>query len=170
MPQKNIIYTVIVLFILGIAIGFLLQTQEITNDTISKETNKNYISNDLELCPLIQFLCIEGKERFDDSIGCGCQDVILKACTSDAKICPDGSVVSRDGNNNCEFFPCSDEIKCDAESRNAEACIEIYQPVCAKVRVDCITTPCDPIKQEFSNSCFACINSRTLSYTEGECN
>ena len=29
-----------------------------------------------------------------------------KACTMDAKVCPDGSAVGRDGGNNCEFFPC----------------------------------------------------------------
>ena len=28
------------------------------------------------------------------------------ACTADAKICPDGTAVGRDHNNNCEFFPC----------------------------------------------------------------
>jgi hypothetical protein len=29
-----------------------------------------------------------------------------RACTKDAKSCPDGSTVGRDGNNNCEFFKC----------------------------------------------------------------
>lgn len=29
-----------------------------------------------------------------------------KYCTEDAKVCPDGSAVGRDANNNCEFFPC----------------------------------------------------------------
>ncbi|HOZ53241.1 MAG TPA: thioredoxin domain-containing protein [bacterium] len=30
-------------------------------------------------------------------------------CTMDAKMCPDGSFVGRDGDNNCEFFPCPNE-------------------------------------------------------------
>ena len=30
------------------------------------------------------------------------------ACTKDAMLCPDGSVVGRDPANNCEFFPCPD--------------------------------------------------------------
>ena len=30
-------------------------------------------------------------------------------CTMDAKMCPDGSFVGRDGSNNCEFFPCPSE-------------------------------------------------------------
>jgi eight-cysteine-cluster-containing protein len=29
-----------------------------------------------------------------------------QACTADAKLCPDGTYVSRDPNNNCEFYPC----------------------------------------------------------------
>jgi hypothetical protein len=60
-------------------------------------------------------------------------------------------------------------IDCKAEQRNADACIEIYQPVCGQLQVECITTPCDPIKETFSNSCKACSNTRVLSYTEGEC-
>lgn len=30
-------------------------------------------------------------------------------CTMDAKVCPDGSFVGRDGENNCDFFPCPGE-------------------------------------------------------------
>jgi len=33
------------------------------------------------------------------------------ACTEDAKICPDGTAVGRDSNNNCEFFPCPPVVK-----------------------------------------------------------
>ncbi len=29
-------------------------------------------------------------------------------CTQEAKLCPDGTYVGRDSNNNCEFFPCPD--------------------------------------------------------------
>ncbi len=32
------------------------------------------------------------------------------ACTEDAKECPDGSFVSRDPTNDCEFFPCDDKF------------------------------------------------------------
>ena len=59
--------------------------------------------------------------------------------------------------------------KCLPEQRNLDACIEIYQPVCAKVNVQCVTTPCDPVEETFPNSCFACTNSFVESYTEGEC-
>lgn len=33
-------------------------------------------------------------------------DDLPRACTEEAKICPDGSTVGRDPNNNCEFSPC----------------------------------------------------------------
>lgn len=59
--------------------------------------------------------------------------------------------------------------KCLPKQRNVGACIEIYQPVCGKVNVECITTPCDPVEKTFSNSCFACTNSFVESYTEGKC-
>lgn len=58
---------------------------------------------------------------------------------------------------------------CMLEQRNVDACIEIYQPVCALVNIQCIKAPCDPIKETFGNSCKACTNSLVSSYTEGEC-
>ncbi len=110
------------------------------------------------------------------------------ACTMDARECPDGSFVGRTGPN-CEFQACpngdqpaepspvepeptepmSGSVTCTDEMRKAEACIEIYAPVCAQVQVECITTPCNPVPQTYSNSCFACSEDRVLSYTEGAC-
>lgn len=64
----------------------------------------------------------------------------------------------------------SDRVfECTQEQKDAEACIEIYQPVCATINVQCITTPCPPVLKTFSNSCKACQNSLTESYTMGEC-
>jgi hypothetical protein len=60
-------------------------------------------------------------------------------------------------------------IECNPEQRNVDFCIEIYQPVCATVNIQCITTPCDPIKETFSNSCKACTNKLVSSYTHGKC-
>ncbi len=59
--------------------------------------------------------------------------------------------------------------ECLPEQRDVEACIEIYQPVCATIIVQCVTTPCDPVQETFANSCKACANSLVSSYTEGEC-
>jgi hypothetical protein len=71
--------------------------------------------------------------------------------------------------NNEVILDDNNVINCLSEQRNVDACIQIYQPVCAKVRVECVTTPCDPVFETFSNSCFACMNDRVISYTEGEC-
>jgi hypothetical protein len=92
------------------------------------------------------------------------------ACTMEAKQCPDGSFVGRTGPN-CEFEECPSTAEqiCSPESRLAEMCAEIYAPVCGAVQVECITTPCNPVPETFSNSCFACANHRVVSYTNGAC-
>lgn len=100
------------------------------------------------------------------------------ACTMDAKECPDGSFVGRVGPN-CDFQECpavtpeeptvSKTIVCSEESKQVDACIEIYQPVCGLVEVQCITTPCPPVKQTFGNSCNACAQGNVISYEVGEC-
>lgn len=59
--------------------------------------------------------------------------------------------------------------ECLPEQRVVDACIEIYQPVCATVKVQCVTAPCDPMQETFANSCKACKNSLVSSYTKGEC-
>jgi hypothetical protein len=98
-------------------------------------------------------------------------------CTLDAKVCPDGTAVGRTGPD-CAFAACPGEntttqnpqsTKCTAEQKGAEACIELYAPVCASVQIQCITTPCEPIPKTYSNSCFACSEHSVDSYTEGAC-
>lgn len=50
---------------------------------------------------------------------------LFSVCTADAKICPDGTAVGRDGTNNCEFYPCPDQeepaadgpVACTADAR-----------------------------------------------------
>ncbi|MDD2935385.1 MAG: hypothetical protein PHX25_02835 [Candidatus Pacebacteria bacterium] len=61
------------------------------------------------------------------------------------------------------------KVLCTADQREADVCIELYEPVCATVNIQCIKAPCDPIKETFSNSCTACINPLVESYTQGEC-
>jgi hypothetical protein len=60
-------------------------------------------------------------------------------------------------------------FSCEPEQREADACIQIFAPVCAEINVQCITTPCPPVKETYSNSCEACKNSLIDVYTEGEC-
>jgi len=47
---------------------------------------------------------------------------------------------------------------CTASSRNAEVCIEIYEPVCGF-----------PFERTYSNSCFACMDEIVEYYVFGEC-
>lgn len=60
-------------------------------------------------------------------------------------------------------------IACESKQRNVDICAEIYQPVCAKVNVQCIKAPCEPVYETFSNACEACKNSLVESYIAGEC-
>lgn len=60
-------------------------------------------------------------------------------------------------------------VKCTEEQRGAEVCTLDYSPVCATVNIQCITEPCDPVQQTFSNTCGACSNPLVESYVSGEC-
>ncbi len=71
--------------------------------------------------------------------------------------------------NNDQVLETDKSISCLPEQRNVDACDNVYQPVCATVNIQCITTPCDPIKQTFENSCKACNNPLVSDYVEGEC-
>jgi len=59
--------------------------------------------------------------------------------------------------------------KCLPDSRKAEVCAQVYEPVCANVQIQCITTPCNLVPETFSNSCEACKNSLVEGYTAGVC-
>jgi len=48
-------------------------------------------------------------------------------------------------------------------------CPQIYEPVCAKVQVQCITTPCPSFKKTFSNSCFMKKNKLATFLHKGRC-
>ncbi|MGV8171127.1 MAG: hypothetical protein ACP5OA_00365 [Candidatus Woesearchaeota archaeon] len=52
--------------------------------------------------------CIGGEIISSEPDECGCPTPpeCLRACTMDAKICPDGTGVGRNSSNNCEFDPC----------------------------------------------------------------
>jgi hypothetical protein len=51
---------------------------------------------------------------------------------------------------------------------NFVACTMEYAPVCGSVQVQCVTTPCNPIKQTFSNKCMASASNAT-NVTTGAC-
>lgn len=109
--------------------------------------------------------------------GCIQQGEEPVACTQDAKLCPDGSYVSRMPPS-CDFTPCPPAENngteppknyCSPEQRQADFCVQLYQPVCAwfdPAKVQCVKYPCATTQ---SNSCFACQNPDVLYWTEGEC-
>ena len=73
--------------------------------------------------------------------------------------------------DNLIFLLSQEPIKhfCTNESRNAESCIEIYQPVCGwndPEKIVCVKYPC---ALTYGNSCFACMDENILYYTQGEC-
>ena len=122
-----------IVFILIIFVGVLAITQtsrEGVGEEISVE-KRNYVSTDVEECSRIQILCVSDRKYFSDQTGCGCE--LVSDNDGQKSFCPD-------------------------ESRNADACIEIYQPVCGF-----------PINKTFSNSCFACMDENVIYHTRGEC-
>jgi len=63
----------------------------------------------------------------------------------------------------------SNFIACSDEQKAAEFCTQQYAPVCGLQEVQCVTTPCDPVPQTYSNICTACATAGVISYAAGEC-
>ncbi|MCS7109488.1 MAG: hypothetical protein NZ903_01695 [Candidatus Micrarchaeota archaeon] len=57
---------------------------------------------------------------------------------------------------------------CTEESRKAEVCIAVYDPVCGwfNSSIKCVRYPC---AETYSNSCFACMDEKVEYWTKGEC-
>jgi len=66
-------------------------------------------------------------------------------------------------------LPNSASVTCTEEMKSAEICTMEYAPVCGLVDVQCVTTPCPPIAETFSNGCSACGQGNVDSYTQGAC-
>ncbi len=91
------------------------------------------------------------------------------ACTMEAKMCPDGSYVGRNAQNNCEFDPCPDGgTMCDHVAARGEFCAQIYQPVCGwfGAQIQCFRYPC---ASTYSNACEACKDEKVSYWTSGQC-
>jgi|TARA_Y100000310_G_C20634344_1_gene790388 hypothetical protein len=76
--------------------------------------------------------------------------------------------VLRNSEINENGVPEEDKNYCPEESRGADVCIAVYDPVCgwSGPEIKCLVYPC---AQTFSNSCFACIDENVLFWTRGEC-
>lgn len=74
-------------------------------------------------CPSDGIYVCNGDKTKDPTIGIICEEVIgTLGCPEELKVCPDGTGVGRDPNNNCEFFPCKDIIEPLACLRDVKAC------------------------------------------------
>ncbi len=102
--------------------------------------DKNYIGKSIEECSRIKFLCVQGTKPFEDECGCGCEKINAS----------------------------EEKNFCISESRKADVCLEIYEPVCGwfNSTINCIKYPC---AQTYSNECFACINPSVEYWTDGKC-
>ena len=76
--------------------------------------------------------------------------IFLTACTQE--------VVDKTPDKLPDKTPDKDQLVCTAE----------YAPVCGKIEVQCVTAPCDPIQQTFSNRCNAEVRN-AFDIVEGEC-
>jgi putative hemolysin len=88
--------------------------------------------------------CADGTVVPGEKDECDCQGPpkCIKACTEEAKICPDGTAVGRNGENNCEFDPCpgivgndSDEHGCKASAgyswcESKQKCLRLWEESC----------------------------------------
>ena len=99
--------------------------------------------------------------------------VLLTACTTKVPTTP---ITSFDecveaGFAVMESHPqqCSDgETTFIEELDSPVACTREYMPVCGSIQVQCVTTPCDPVRETFSNDCVAKA-AGAFDITEGEC-
>lgn len=132
----------------GFAVGESYPRQCWTDDgkhfveDIGGDLNRNYHSRDVEECSRTQILCVEGMKFFSDETGCGCELIKEKE---------------------------EEKVFCSNESRNVDACITLYDPVCGwnnPDKIKCIKFPC---ASTYSNSCNACKNSDVYYWTSGIC-
>lgn len=62
-----------------------------------------------------------------------------------------------------------EEIQQKNNSESDVFCTMEYAPVCAKVQIQCIKAPCEPIEQTFSNRCMMDANKLATFLYEWEC-
>lgn len=89
--------------------------------------------------------------------------------TADVKMHPSWDK-DEDGINDCEKDGTCDhtiDYTLPKKGEEPKICTMEYAPVCAQVEIQCVTTPCNPVEQTFSNTCSAGENKILYS---GECN
>ncbi|HLC50282.1 MAG TPA: hypothetical protein VJI97_02535 [Candidatus Nanoarchaeia archaeon] len=103
-----------------------------------------YAGKSADECSRIRFQCEESREYFTDGCGCGCK----------LKDQPSSKLKA---------------VDCNPEQRNEHVCPENIRPVCGwfdPAKIQCIRYPC---AATYSNNCFACLDEKVISWTEGDC-
>jgi len=140
--QKIVLIIIFILLFVASIISILYPRENIIIDKKETRPDRNHVGYNEVECSRIQVLCTPDRQYFSDETGCGCE---LKQPAQEER------------------------FNCTEESRKADFCIEIYQPVCGwsdPEKIRCIKFPC---ANTYSNSCFACMDENVLYYTEGEC-
>jgi hypothetical protein len=96
----------------------------------------------------------------------GCSQVEPIACTADAKICPDGSGVGRDPENDCEFFPCPERQE-DLEDLE-RVYVSTDRDECALILYQCIPGS-TPFSDDIGCGCQAEDPRNYVSQDLGDC-
>ena len=70
--------------------------------------------------------------------------------------------------------PISNEYQATTSSQTSHTptvrpCTKEYVPICAEVAIECVTTPCESIKQTFPNSCLLSNNKKATFLYKGVC-
>lgn len=65
------------------------------------------------------------------------------------------------------FVEAMEQVMVDGQE-DIKPCTREYQPVCGEIQVQCITTPCPPLRTTFANRCEA-ENAGAIDITEGAC-
>ena len=163
-----------------------------------KELNKNEEINSFEECASAGFVVGESYPRqcwtpngkhFVEEITWENDGIFLMqnsetgeyacfGCSTNAEVnlCIDPAPIMEPVEETPERY-CNDDFKiieeekifCSNDSRNAEVCITLYDPVCGwnnPDKINCIKFPC---ASTYSNSCNACKNPDVLYFTKGKC-
>lgn len=113
MNKKHITVVLGILVVLIVAFVFAIYSFDLFSKNNPLKCS-DYPIESRDLCCIQQnvnsthITCV-GDWKFDNSSN-ACKFVCIsqepRFCTQDVKECPDGSFVSRDAGNNCEFKPC----------------------------------------------------------------
>lgn len=98
--------------------------------------------------------------------------IIISACTNQAQKVDSFEECVKQTGKVMESYPrqCSYDGETFVEKidKDIRPCTKEYMPVCAEVKVECVTAPCDPIKTTFANRCEA-ENAGATNIIEGQC-